>query len=102
MVGGPHAGALPPSTLPDTKGARKSFSLAQPIRAGETVDSGELPLIVGNHGIAERNDLSCDEKIVATDRRTGLLEARTERAINGIGGGLERQNVKCTDVLPYA
>lgn len=41
--------------------------------------------------------MSGDEQIVAAGLRTGLFEACAERAIGGIGGRLESQNVKCRE-----
>jgi antitoxin component YwqK of YwqJK toxin-antitoxin module len=73
---------------------RDSSGLTQPILLGEALDSGELPLVVGDERIAECDDLSGDEQIVAADRRSCLFEASAERAIDGVGWRLERQNVK--------
>ena len=73
--------------------SKKLSCLPQPILAGKVVDAGELRFIVGDDGVAECNDLSGDEQIVAADRRTYLFEASAERGIDGVGGDLERQIV---------
>jgi hypothetical protein len=55
-----------------------SSGLTQPVFAGEAVDPGELPLIVGDEGIAECHHLRRDEQVVAADWRTRLFEASAE------------------------
>ena len=66
----------------------------EPVLAGKAVDAAELPLVVGDDGIAEHYGLSGDEQIVAADRLTGLFEAGAKQAVGGVGWRLEGQNVK--------
>jgi len=72
-------------------GFRRS-AWAQPVLAGNLVDTREFPFVVGDQGVTERDDLRGDQQIVAADRLAKLFQSGAKHSIHTIGWGLEGQD----------
>ena len=58
------------------------------------LDPGELAFVGGDEGVAEGLRVRGDQQIVSADRLSGLLETGAKLAVDGVGRGLERQDLE--------
>jgi hypothetical protein len=63
---------------------RSSCRRSKPVLAAEVVDATELPFVVRDDRMTQRQGLCRDEQVVPADRLTGSFEAGTEPAVREV------------------
>jgi hypothetical protein len=69
---------------------------AEPVLASKVRDAGEFSIVISNNGTTERECLSSNKEIVASNGRASLLQSRAQSSVRGICRYLERQDFKCS------